>query len=102
MTEKRKKQPSIETKNVLKPTALNAAILVILLVASSIPSNILVQGADIGANHGFPLNFYGYGGGPGLLSGQPIPQYLNVIAFIVDVAVWYAVACLLAWAYKKR
>jgi hypothetical protein len=66
------------------------------------PPNIMVYGADIGLNYGFPFNFYGYGGGrPVILYGQPVPQYFSVITLVLDAAIYYLVACAIVAVYHK-
>jgi len=76
-------------------------IFAILILATSAIRNLFIDGADIGANYGFPFNFYGYGGGPPLIQGQPIPYYFSYVALILDIVVWYFFSFLVVFAYDK-
>ncbi len=73
---------------------------VLIAVTSTIP-NLFMYGADLGINYGFPFNFYGYGGGPALTTGQPVPQYFNVLSLVADILVWLIVAFLIVLVYSK-
>ena len=92
----------MKAKNFFKPSIAKIIIFVILMAVTSIPSNILISGADIGINHGFPLNFYGYGGGPALQSGQPVPSYFYALNLIIDLRIWYIVSCAIIECCNKK
>ena len=85
----------------LKPDVLKLLIFIILISATSIPSNLLIQGADIGINHGFPMSFYGYGGGPPLMQGQEIPQYFRAESLLINIIFWYTIACFTALVIRR-
>jgi hypothetical protein len=80
-------------------------LFLILVIFTSVISNfgfgIWWTGADIGINYGFPFNFYGYGGGPPLISGQPIPMYFYPIALVENTIIFYLLSCLIIWVYDK-
>lgn len=71
-----------------------------MAVTSAIP-NLFLYGADLGINYGFPFNFYGYGGGPALSAGQPIPQYFSILNLVMDIVVWLVVSFLIVFIYGK-
>ena len=83
----------MDLKAFLKPTIGKMLVFIALVAAASVPPNILLQGADIGLNYGFPLNFYGYGGGPPLAAGMDVPYYVSMPSAALDVAFWYLVSC---------
>ena len=88
-------------KEFFKPTIGKITFFLFLIIVTSIPSNILVYGADIGLNYGFPFNFYGYGGGLELLPGEAVRSYLNIQNFVIDILIWYLVVCLIIFIYNK-
>jgi hypothetical protein len=91
-------------KEFLKPTISKIILLIIFLIATSTPANVLVYGADIGLNHGFPFNFYGCCGGPPLRVGQTVPSYFHVQNFIIDIIIWYILSCVIVsicYKFKK-
>lgn len=75
--------------------------IILIVVASVIPNIFMGECCDLGINYGFPLNFYGYGGGPGLDPSQPIPQYFHVFNLVGDILVWLIVSFVIALAYTK-
>lgn len=85
----------------VKPDLLKALIFIILIVATSVPKNLTISGADIGVNYGVPLSFYGYGGGPALMPGQEIPSYFHIESLFIDIIFWYAVACIIAFIIRR-
>ncbi len=91
-------------KEFLKPDWKKIILFLILIIATSVPSNIFIEGADIGKNHGFPFNFYGYGGGLALLMnipGQQIQSYFDVSPLIANIIIWYLISCLIILVYNK-
>jgi hypothetical protein len=76
-------------------------IFVILILVTSAIRNLFIVGADIGANYGFPFNFYGYGGGPPLSPGQAVPSYFDYGALVGNIIVWYIVSFLIVFVYDK-
>jgi hypothetical protein len=78
------------------------AVLFIIFIAvtSSVP-NLFLYGADLGINYGFPFNFYGYGGGPALLAGEPVPEYFSALNLVLDVFVWLIVSFVIVFIYSK-
>jgi hypothetical protein len=92
-------------KEFLKPDWKKIILFLISLILTSVISNfgfgIWWSGADIGINYGFPLSFYGYGGGPPLRPDQPIPTYFNFVGLIGDIIFWYVVSYLIIWVYEK-
>jgi len=92
----------MDARQFLAPTAWKVMLLAAFLALSSAAPNILISGADIGLNYGFPLNFYGYGGGPPIMSEQPVPQYFNPAALAADAIIWYLAACIVARAIARR
>jgi hypothetical protein len=91
----------MDWKRFFKPTIGKMLLFIALVAATSIPPNILLYGADIGLNYGFPFNFYGYGGGPSLMEGMAVHYYVNIPNALLDVAFWYLVSCGLA-ALSRR
>lgn len=81
----------------VKPDLLKLLIFIILIVATSVPKNLIEQGADIGANHGVPLPFYSYGGGPPMMPGQVATANFSIEFLFIDMIIWYVVACLVAF-----
>jgi len=74
--------------------------LILIAITSSIP-NLFIYGVDLGINYGFPFNFYGYGGGPALLEGMPVPQYFNAVNLVMDILVWLIISFLIVFVYSK-
>ncbi len=78
--------------------------LVLMVFTSVIPNfgyGIWWTGADIGVLYGFPLFFYGYGGGPTLMQGQTTPTAFSPLFLVIDIAVWYLVANVTVDVYRK-
>lgn len=82
-------------RGLFRPTMAKMILFIALAAATSITPNILIQGADIGLNYGFPLSFYGYGGGPPLMEGMAVPYYVSIPNAMLDAAFWYLVSCVL-------
>lgn len=78
-----------------------AILFFVLIAVTSAMPNLFMYGFDLGINYGFPFNFYGYGGGPNLTIGQPVPQYFNVLSLVADILVWLIVAFLIFLLYSK-
>lgn len=91
----------MDWKGLFRPTIGKMMLFIALAAATGITPNILIQGADIGLNYGFPFNFYGYGGGPPLAEGMEVPYYVNIPNALFDAAFWYIVSCGLAWLFRR-
>ena len=93
------------SKNVLRIEKRTAIIFIVLISTTSIISNfgygIWWTGVDVGVNYGFPLPFYGYGGGPPLEPDQETPKYFFIPALIGDIIVWYLFSYLLIQIYDN-
>ncbi|MFH1445527.1 MAG: hypothetical protein ABIF08_03545 [Nanoarchaeota archaeon] len=91
-------------KNFFKPTIAKIVLFLILFLVTSVLNNMSLFFAtccDLGTNYGFPIAFYGYGGGPPLLHGQQTPSYFNISILILDILIWYLVSCGIAGLYHK-
>lgn len=99
----------MNAKQFLKPDWRKIVIFLLLFIPTSIIPNfgfgIWWSGADIGIVYGFPISFYGYGGGPPLRPDQPIPTYefgfINFILLLSNAIIWYTISCVTVWIYDK-
>ncbi len=90
------KDSIMDWKSFFKPTILKCVVSAILIAVTSYFPNIIIRGADIGSNYGFPFNFYGHGGGIiGILS------YFHILPLIVNIIIWYLISCAVAFAVNK-
>ena len=95
----------MDLQDLFKPDLKKITMFLILFAPTSMIPNfgygVWWTGVDIGINYGFPFNFYGYGGGPPLEPGQPIPRYFSLISIVGNALAWYVISCALAWVFHK-
>lgn len=72
------------------------SLFIVLMISTSLFPNfgrgLWWTGVDVGINHGFPLSFYGYGGGPPQEPEQPAPRYYYPLSLMGDMVLWFLVS----------
>ena len=92
-------------KEMLKPNMKNVVLAIVLFAAVTWSMNILMR--DVAMDviiYGFPLEFYSISTFPciaayGCTGHTPTISYA---AIVIDLLVWYVIACILIFAFEKK
>ena len=84
----------------LKPNWKNVVITIVIIAIMFFLSKLLFTCFDCAPTIGIPIPFYTPGGFTGWGN---VPESWDFSLLIIQVLVWYVVACLLvAWLWKKK
>jgi hypothetical protein len=88
----------MDWKTFVKPDAKKILLALLLLGVSGYAMNTLPM-TDMMFYYGFPAGFYYAFTAPGIgIVGQPEISYAG---FLIDLLVWYVIACIMIFAYEK-